>query len=107
LTLVLMICPITLIPTCGLYVKQFSSLRYGAPVYSPCDVQLGYVGFIDTQDGFFQKLYNVADPPKNDVAGCPDPLELVKCETLLESWEAIHASTRLLSLSLSDSCGPS
>jgi hypothetical protein len=99
-----MICLITLIPTWSL---QFSSLRYGAPVYSPCDVQLGDVGFIDTQDGFFQKLNNVADPPKNDVAGCPDPLELVKCEPLLESWEAIHASTRLLTLSLSDSCGPS
>jgi hypothetical protein len=43
-------------------------------------VQLDDVGFIDTQDGFFQKLYNVADLPKNHVAGCPDPLKLVKCE---------------------------
>jgi hypothetical protein len=68
--------------------------------------QLSDVGFIDTQDGFFQKLYNVVDPPKNDVAGCPDPLELAKCEPLFESWEAIHVSTRPLSLS-SDSCGPS
>jgi hypothetical protein len=105
--MILMICLITLIPTWSLYVKQFSSLRYGAPIYCPCDVQLGNVGFIDTQDGFFQKLYNVADPPKNDVAGCPDPLELVECEPLFESWEAIHVSTRPLSLSLSDSCGPS
>jgi hypothetical protein len=91
----------------SLYVKQFSSLGYGAPIYRPGDVQLGDVGFIDTQDGFFQKLYNVADPPKNDVAGGPDPLKLVKCEPLFESWEAIHVSTHPLSLSLSDSCGSS
>src|ERR1700722_3255574 len=66
----------------SLYVKHFSSLKYGAPIYRPCDVQLGDVGFIDTQDGFFQKLYNVSNPPQN-VPGCPPPLELVKCTPLI------------------------
>src|ERR1700754_4726119 len=91
----------------SLYVKQFSALGYGAPIYRPCDVQLGDVGFIDTQDGFFQKLYNVADPPKNSVAGCPGPLEIVKSKPLFENWEGIHVSTHPLSLSSSDSCGSS
>jgi hypothetical protein len=37
----------------SLYVKQFSSLGFGFPMYRPCDVQLGDAGFIDAQDGFF------------------------------------------------------
>jgi hypothetical protein len=91
----------------SLYFKLFSSLKLGAPIFHPCPVQLGDVGFIDAQDGYFQKLYNVADPPKN-VAGCPDPLKLVKCEPLFEKWEAVHVSTtHPLSLSSSDSCVPS
>jgi hypothetical protein len=93
----------------SLYVKRFSSLGFGVPIYHPCDVQLGDVGFIDPQDGIFQKLYNVADPPtKNGVAGCPpDPLKLVKRKPLFENWDAIHVSTRPPSLSLSDSYVPS
>ena len=90
----------------SLYLKQFSALKYGAPLYRPCDVQLGDVGFIDTQDGFFQRLYNVADPPRN-MAGCPRPLELIRSDPLFESWQAIHVSLCSLSFSLSDSCRPS
>ena len=88
----------------NLYVQQFSSLGYGAPIFDPCDVQLGDVGFIDAQDGFFQKLYNVADPHKVGVAGCPDPLKLVKCKSQIQNWEGIHVCTsHPLSHSFSDS----
>jgi hypothetical protein len=89
-----------------LYVKQFSSLGYGAPIYEPCDVQLGDVGFINAQDGYFQKLYNVADSdlPKYGVAGCPVSLKLVKSKPQAVQWDGIHVcTTHPLSLSFSDS----
>jgi hypothetical protein len=71
------------------YIKRFSELERGAPLYRPCEVQVGDVGFIDPHDGFFQKLYNIANPPMNDKSGCPPP---IKFETTshTEQWDAIH-----------------
>jgi len=73
----------------NLYIKRFSELKRGGPLYQPCQVQVGDVGFIDSQDGFFQKLYNIAHPPTNDKPGCPPP---IKFETTshTEQWDAIH-----------------
>ena len=71
------------------YIKRFSELEKGAPLYQPSEVQVGDVGFIDPQDGFFQKLYNIANPPTNDRPGCPPPFEFEK-SSLSEEWDAIH-----------------
>jgi hypothetical protein len=72
-----------------LYIKQFLKLKKGRPLYQPCAVQVGDVGFIDPQDGFFQKLYNIAKPPTSDEPGCPSPIRL---ETTRhpEQWDAMH-----------------
>ena len=95
------------------YIKRFSELERGAPLYQPCEVHVGDVGFIDAQDGFFQKLYNIASPPTNQrryyyqAPGQPqfDQLQLepgplvypsgpppIKLETTTrtEQWDAIH-----------------
>ena len=46
-----------------IYVKTFSTLRMGLPIYEPSiDVQLGDIGFVD-ENGPFHKLYNVTEPP--------------------------------------------
>ena len=79
-----------------LYIERFSELKRGGPLYQPCEVQVGDVGFIDTQDGFFQKLYNIAKPPTNGRPGRPDP---IKFETAshTEQWDAIHVCPTCLS----------
>ena len=71
------------------YIKRFSELKKGGPLYEPCEVQVGDVGFIDPQDGFFQKLYNIAKPPTNDNHGCPPPFRF-ETTTRTEQWDAIH-----------------
>jgi hypothetical protein len=58
-----------------LYIKQFLKLKKGTPLYQPCAVQVGDVGFIDPLDGFFQKLYNIDTPPRGE-AGGPPPIQL-------------------------------
>ncbi len=72
-----------------LYIKRFSELKKGAPLYQPSEVQVGDVGYIDAHDGFFQKLYNIANPPRNGKADCPPP---IKCKTIrhIQEWDAIH-----------------
>jgi hypothetical protein len=72
-----------------LYIKRFSELKKGGPLYQPCEVQVGDVGFIDPQDGFFQKLYNIASPPRNGNPGCPPPIKF-KTSSRTEQWDAIH-----------------
>ena len=71
-----------------LYIKQFSKLERGTPLYRPCPVQVGDVGFIDPEDNFFQKLYNIANPPTNEI-GCPPPTQLEKASHR-EQCEAYH-----------------
>jgi hypothetical protein len=60
----------------NLYIEQFSKLEKGTPLYQPCAVQVGDVGFVDPLDGFFQKLYNIDNPPTSGEPGCPPPIEL-------------------------------
>jgi hypothetical protein len=71
------------------YIERFSELKRGAPLYQPCQVQVGDVGFIDPQDGFFQKLYNIANPPTTHFNDSPPS---IKFETTshTEQWDAIH-----------------
>ena len=71
------------------YIEQFSKLKRGGPLYRPGEVQVGDVGFIDEKDGFFQKLYNIADPPRNDNPGCP-PAITFETTRHTEQWDAIH-----------------
>ena len=79
-----------------MYVKAFSNLRMGLPIYEPStDVQLGDVGFVDA-NGVFHKLYNVAKPP-TDKPGCPPAVELVACVPRYEHLDAIHVSDTLFS----------
>ena len=71
------------------YIKRFSKLKKGAPLYDPSEVQVGDVGFIDPLDGHFQILYNIANPPTDNKPGCPTPFE-VKKYIRSEEWDAIH-----------------
>jgi hypothetical protein len=71
------------------YIKRFSELERGAPLYQPCEVQVGDIGFIDRHDGFFQKLYNIANPPTNGKPGCPPPIKF-ETTSRTEQWDAIH-----------------
>jgi len=73
-----------------IYDKRFSELKYGAPLYRPCEVQLGDVGFIDIQDGFFQKLYNISNPPSKEFPGGPPPVAIKRISHKPERWDAIH-----------------
>jgi hypothetical protein len=83
-----------------IYVKAFSNLRMGLPIYEPsADVQLGDIGFIDANDGLFHKLYNVATPP-TDRHGCPPVVELVTGAPRYEHLDAIHVSDKLFSLEM-------
>ena len=78
-----------------IYVKAFSALRMGFPIFEPSiDVQLGDIGFMDENDGLFHKLYNVADPPV-DMHGCPPAVNLVKGEPRYECLDAIRVSLTL------------
>ena len=72
-----------------LYIERFSKLKYGRPLFRPSPVQVGDVGFIDPEDDFFQKLYNITNPPTSDDPGCPSPVRL---ETTRhpEQWGAFH-----------------
>ena len=73
-----------------IYVKAFSTLRMGFPIFEPSiDVQLGDIGFMDENDGLFHKLYNVANPPV-DIHGCPPAVDLVRGEPRFEYLDAIH-----------------
>ena len=75
-----------------IYVKAFSTLRMGLPIYEPSiDVQLGDIGFVDENDGVFHKLYNVAEPPAH-IDGCPPAVNLVKGEPRKEVLNPIHVS---------------
>jgi hypothetical protein len=79
-----------------LYVKAFSGLRMGLPMYEPSvNLQLGDIGFIDENEGLFHKLYNVAKPPVHEFDGCPPALELVASKARYERLEAIHVSYKL------------
>ena len=74
------------------YVKAFSTLRMGLPIYEPTiNVQLGDIGFVDETDGLFHKLYNVAEPPV-DIDGCPPAVNLVKGALRYEHLDAIYVS---------------
>ena len=78
-----------------IYVKALSTLKMGFPIFQPSsDMQLGDIGFMDKNDGFFHKLYNVAEPPV-DIYGCPPAVNLVKGEPLYEYLDAIHVSFML------------
>jgi hypothetical protein len=74
-----------------LYIKRFSKLEKGGPLYQPCPVQVGDVGFIDPHDGFFLQLYNIADPPSptNSKLGCPPRIDF-ETTSFTVHWDAIH-----------------
>lgn len=75
-----------------IYVKAFSTLRMGLPIYEPSrDVQLGDIGFVNENDGLFHKLYNIAEPPM-DRDGCPSAVNLVKGTPLIEYLDPIYVS---------------
>ena len=75
-----------------IYVKAFSTLRMGLPLYDPSiDVQLGDIGFVDKNDRVFHKLYNVAEPPTH-IDGCPPAVTLVKGPPRYERLDPIHVS---------------
>lgn len=77
-----------------IYVKAFSTLRMGLPIFEPSiDVQLGDIGFMDENEGLFHKLYNVAEPPL-DIHGCPPAVNLVKGAIRYERLDPIHVSLR-------------
>ena len=71
------------------YTRRVSALKFGYPLFSPSNVQLGDVGFIRRSDGSFQLLYNIADPDTN-LPGHPPPLKLECCRPDLTEWQAIH-----------------
>jgi hypothetical protein len=71
------------------YIKRFSELKIGGPLYEPCEVQVGDIGYIDPRDGFFQKLYNIANPPTRSAPGRPPPVKF-ETTTRKEWWDAIH-----------------
>jgi hypothetical protein len=72
-----------------IYTEQVLKLKKGTPLYLPCAVEVGDVGFIDPLGGFFQKLYNVAKPPMDNEPGCPSRIFLEStCHP--EQWDAFH-----------------
>ena len=80
-----------------IYVKAFSTLRMGLPIYDPSiDVQLGDIGFMDENDGFFHKLYNIAEPPASvdivHIDDCPPAVNLVRGAPRYERLDAIYVS---------------
>ena len=73
------------------YVQRILPLKFGLPLFSPCSVQLGDVGFIKRSDGSFQTLYNIARPDIN-MEGSPPPLTLVSAEPDFTEWQALHVT---------------
>ena len=59
-----------------LYTQQLLKLDKGTPLYQPCAVEVGDVGFVDPLDGDFQKLYNIANPPRSSRPGRPPSIQL-------------------------------
>ena len=45
------------------YEKALEDMGHGFPLFSPGEVELGDVGFVDS-DGLFHTFYNIANPPK-------------------------------------------
>jgi len=71
------------------YTQLFSALKLGLPLFSPSNVQLGDVGFINRRDGSFQLLYNVAAPDIN-IEGHPPPVTLLGTKPDFTEWQAVH-----------------
>ena len=80
------------------YIKRVLKLRKGTPLYQPCAVQVGDVGFIDPLDGSFQALYNIAHPPTSDEPGCPRPikLEFIRHPEQLDAFHVSYLSCFIL-----------
>jgi len=64
-------------------------LKFGLPLFSPSNVNLGDIGFINRSDGSFQLLYNVAAPDIN-IEGHPPPVILSNTKPDLTEWQGIH-----------------
>jgi hypothetical protein len=75
-----------------IYFREFSKLERGAPLFEPGEVQVGDVGYIDAKDGFFEKLYNIANPPTTYLNGERVGPPEVKFETVShsEKWGIIY-----------------
>ena len=71
------------------YTRRMSPLKFGLPLFSPCNVQLGDVGFINRANGSFQLLFNIAEPDTS-ILGHPPPVNLVSTKPDLTEWQAIH-----------------
>ena len=80
------------------YIQNLTSLKFGFPLFSPSNVQLGDIGFIDRGDGSFQLLYNVAAPDTN-IEGHPPPLTLNCTKPDFTEWQGIHVCSILQRLS--------
>jgi len=71
------------------YTQHLLRLKFGLPLFSPSDVQLGDVGFVDRSNGSFQRLYNVA-APDTTIPGHPPPVILSRTPPDLTEWQGIH-----------------
>jgi hypothetical protein len=71
------------------YIQNLTALKFGFPLFSPSNVQLGDIGFIDRSDGSFQLLYNVATP-NIDLEGHPPALTLRSTKPDFTEWQGIH-----------------
>jgi hypothetical protein len=71
------------------YTRAMIPLKFGFPLFSPCNVQLGDVGFVNRANGSFQLLFNIAEPDTS-IDGHPPPVTLVSTKPDLSEWQAIH-----------------
>jgi len=71
------------------YTQHLLRLKFGLPLFTPSNVELGDVGFVDRSDGSFQRLYNIA-APNTDIPGHPPPETLSYGKPDLTEWQGVH-----------------
>jgi len=71
------------------YTQHLLRLKFGLPLFTPSNVELGDVGFVDRSKGSFQRLYNIATPDTK-IPGHPPPQILSYGEPDLTEWQGIH-----------------
>ena len=84
------------------YTRGMSTLKFGLPLFSPCNVQLGDVGYINRANGSFERLFNIAEPDTS-INGHPPPVILLRTEPDRTDWQAIHVCLLFLHLFYQDS----
>ena len=76
------------------YIDHLSRLDFGLPLFTPSNVELGDVGFIN-RDGAFQRLYNITKPDTK-IPNHPPPEMLSYGNPDLTDWHAIHVCSCFL-----------